>query len=283
MKKWMMGIIVLLALGIGFAASTQIDLLTQVKASCGTGVMVYIVSQSGGNGTGCDALLSDNGTTLLYTGTGGIGTGSGTGQLGMGPGAGVAAITGEASWMGPVVLTTAYNFVLPNTPTTPGAFGITTGTADANGSFSMAVTPELEAQTGADYTNAGSTLSTFQSIAIAANQTIGVVCELTWQGSTNATSLKLGVSTPASPTSVRMMAKIDSTNTGTTTSGEITSSGGTFTGAVANAGSTSYPARIYGTVENGSTAGTLAIQAADGAGATVTLRRDSSMCVFHSF
>lgn len=126
-----------------------------------------------------------------------------------------------------------------------------------------------------DYTNATNTPSAFASWSILASKNYSFTCKLYWQESSVLGALALSVLTPTSPTNVEAMAGIYSSNAGTLTSGEITASGGSFTGAVPAVSGTSYQATIAGTVENGTTAGTLAIQAATNGTGTVTLKRGS--------
>lgn len=133
-------------------------------------------------------------------------------------------------------------------------------------------------QTGGNYTNATTSLTTFVTFGnLMANTTYSYACDLIWEGSSNMTTLELAVIPPSSPTQLSSSYQIYSTQTGTSTSTYNTgTTGNNFTGAAANAGSTPYLARITGTLENGSTSGSLLIQAAAPVGSTtVTLMRGS--------
>jgi hypothetical protein len=126
---------------------------------------------------------------------------------------------------------------------------------------------------GADFTNATATAATVISYPVQANLNYQFSCTLFWQNSgTNA--MTLTVTTPGSPTNVLAFSQVYSTNTGTNTSGVLTGSPLAFSGAAAGSGATTYKATIEGTLENGSTAGTLAFQASAGTG-TTTIKRGS--------
>jgi hypothetical protein len=137
-------------------------------------------------------------------------------------------------------------------------------------------------QTGGNFGKTTASLQTWKSIPIYASQILSFHCEGVWQGSTTAATLGLAVTTPASPTNIQAWTKIDTTATNTSTSGPITATATAFVGGVPNASSTSYPFLLYGTVENGANAGTLAIQAENGAASgTMNIMRGSYCYFYH--
>jgi hypothetical protein len=137
-------------------------------------------------------------------------------------------------------------------------------------------------QSGSNFAKTTASLQTWESIPIYASQIISFDCKGFWQGSTTAATLGLAVTTPASPTNIAAWAKIDTTATNTSTSSAITASATAFVGGTPNAATTSYPFSIYGTVENGTTAGSLAIQAENGAASgTMNIIRGSYCHFYH--
>jgi hypothetical protein len=134
--------------------------------------------------------------------------------------------------------------------------------------------------TGANFTNATATAATITaggvplSWPVSANTNYRYSCTIFWQGSSTATTLKLVVTAPASPTNLFGFAQIYSDNAGTNTAGALSS--GAFTGVAANAATTTYKAVLDGVLENGSTAGALTFQAAAPASSTtITIVRGS--------
>lgn len=105
-------------------------------------------------------------------------------------------------------------------------------------------------------------------------------CTILYQSSVNTAGLILGVNSSVAPTSMLHHARIFSTKTGTATDDTITSttSGNilTLAGANAAAGTTSYQADFYVTIEEPATGGTLTINDAATGAATITILRGSS-------
>jgi len=130
----------------------------------------------------------------------------------------------------------------------------------------------LEIQ-GADFANATATATTFLSWPLNPYGVYKFACVVFWEHSSTVAPV-FTLTTPTSPTNVLAFAQVYSTNTGTNTAGLLSGSPLAFTGAAAGAGSTVYKATVEGTIENGSTAGTLAFQLSSASG-TVTAKRGS--------
>jgi hypothetical protein len=126
---------------------------------------------------------------------------------------------------------------------------------------------------GADFvTAATSTPATFLSYPVLANITYQYSCALFYSES-GSVAPTFTVTAPASPTNLFGFAQVYSTNTGTNTSGVLSS--GAFSGATVGATSTVYKATIEGILENGATAGTLAFQVSAGSTSNSTIKRGS--------
>ena len=138
-------------------------------------------------------------------------------------------------------------------------------------------------QTGSNYSNNSTSFTTFQSVPIAASQNINFDCELIYKEGNTSGKLSLSVLTPTSPANVDAEVQIyyDTSPTVSPANlvGNISASGGSVPGGTPVAVNTPYKAKIYGGVENGSTSGTLAIQAASLVAGTITILR-GSYCQF---
>ncbi|HVH87680.1 MAG TPA: hypothetical protein VM912_13215, partial [Terriglobales bacterium] len=130
------------------------------------------------------------------------------------------------------------------------------------------------------YTNATTTFSTLtnMSFPVVANHTYSMTCNLVFQGSATTAGPKFQVTGPASPTSV-LLAVDGGTGAAAYADAAVTafSSSNAVLGTL-GAGTTNYVAHVNLTVINGSTAGTVALQAASNGAGTLTVAA-GSYCV----
>lgn len=135
--------------------------------------------------------------------------------------------------------------------------------------------------TGAGYTNATTTFSnvTGLSFAIPASVNMHATCRITWQGSAGTTGPKYQFTGPASPTAVAV--GMNSVVTATTV---IAASATAFSSAVANSGTITTATNFTDTVDigvlNGTTAGTVQLQAAANGAGTLTIQPGSYCSVY---
>jgi hypothetical protein len=120
-----------------------------------------------------------------------------------------------------------------------------------------------------------STQTTIVSWNIAASFKQSFSCEIYYQGSTTSAVLRLDVTVPASPTFTQYSAEIYGNSGAVAPTFTQTTTGGTnLTGPALTAGTTTYKAKVVGTVNNGTTAGVIAVQAGTAA-AAVTIQKGS--------
>lgn len=114
---------------------------------------------------------------------------------------------------------------------------------------------------------------------VLANTTYNIECALFYSTAISTTTLQLSFNGPVSPTAFRYAVEI---STGVTTvHGSSQTAYQTVTDPVASGGATVLPARVTGTFENGSTAGSLNLQLRTGTNtSTVTVKR-GSWCAFY--
>jgi len=123
------------------------------------------------------------------------------------------------------------------------------------------------------YTNASTTFSNVTGLAFPINalQYMTVTCNITWQGSATTTGPKYQFTGPASPTAVAI--NLVST---VTTASQLALSATALSTALANTGTitatTNFPDAITIAVENGTTAGTIQLQAAANGAGTLTIQ-----------
>ncbi len=126
------------------------------------------------------------------------------------------------------------------------------------------------------YTNATTTFSNVSSLSfpVAASQSLHAMCRVTWQGSAGTTGPKYQFTGPASPTSVAI--GMNSIVTATTV---IAASATALSTAVANTGTVTTATNFTDTVDigliNGTTAGTVQLQAAANGAGTLTIQPGS--------
>lgn len=126
------------------------------------------------------------------------------------------------------------------------------------------------------YTNATTTFSNVTGLAlpVAASQSYHLTCRITWQGSAGTTGPKYQFTGPAAPTAV--VVGMNSVVTATTV---INASAVAFSSAVANTGTvttaTNFTDDIDIAVINGTTAGTVQLQAAANGAGTLTIATGS--------
>lgn len=134
--------------------------------------------------------------------------------------------------------------------------------------------------TGSAYTNATTTFSNVTGLAfpIAASQNYHMVCRITWQGSAGTTGPKYQFTGPGSPTAVAV-----GLNSPITAATAANASAVAFSSPVANAGTITTATNFTDTVDvavvNGTTAGTVQLQAAANGVGTLTIQPGSSCSV----
>jgi hypothetical protein len=138
----------------------------------------------------------------------------------------------------------------------------------SNPSFTMYVNPV--------YTNATTTFSnvTGLSFPVGASSSYHITCRITWQGSAGTTGPKYQFTGPAAPTAV--VSGMNSIVTATTV---ITASVAAFSTPMANTGTITTATNFTDTVDlgviNGTTAGTVVLQAAANGAGTLTIQPGS--------
>ena len=170
-------------------------------------------------------------------------------------------------WIGAATYINLATQVKGTLPVANGGTGVT--------SFTVPQVQYLNANTGTSATN--TLVNSGMSFTIAANTVYTLDCGIIFTVSTTSgVGLTLGVNGPGTPTEVTLMREINTT----ATAFRIDSSQGTAWAAKVGATATTVTglamAHFYGLIENGSTAGTLAIQYANiGTTGTVILDRGS--------
>lgn len=149
----------------------------------------------------------------------------------------------------------------------------------ANTPASLQTTPLNVYSTGS-YTNATTTFSnvTGLSFSVAASTNYRAICRITWQGSAATSGPKYQFTGPAAPTAVAI--GMNSVVTATTV---IEASATAFSSAVANTGTITTATNFTDTVDlglvNGTTAGTVQLQAAANGAGTLTIANGSYCAV----
>jgi len=136
--------------------------------------------------------------------------------------------------------------------------------------------PQVEFLTGSAYTNATTTFSnvTGLSLAVAASTNYKMTCHITWQGSAATTGPKYQFTGPASPTAVAASAlSMVTATTVTQTSATAFSSSMPNAGTITTA--TNFTDLVTLAVLNGTTAGTVQLQAAANGAGTLTIQPGS--------
>ena len=117
------------------------------------------------------------------------------------------------------------------------------------------------------------------TFSIAANEVVSFSFHLMILSSASTVGVQLAVNGPASPTAVNVMAEIYTTATGTVVVPQTAYD--TTTGQPTAGVATRVPAYVYGTIENGATAGTVALRLRAEVSGTVTVVRGSWGEVWH--
>lgn len=117
------------------------------------------------------------------------------------------------------------------------------------------------------------------SYAVAANTSYSFACDLSYTTAVSTTALQLSVNGPASPTVLRYT--VLTATSATTTFAASESAYDTNTNPATGGGATALPVTVVGSIENGTTAGTLVIRLrTEVGGSTVTVLR-GSFCTFY--
>lgn len=122
-----------------------------------------------------------------------------------------------------------------------------------------------------------STQTTIMSWGIGANYNQSFTCVIYYQGAATSATPRFDVTVPASGTYLQYGAHISTNNsTGSPvfTESTTTTSGTNLTAAAVTAATTTFRAEVDGTIANGATAGTVAVQAGAGA-STITVQKGS--------
>jgi hypothetical protein len=120
------------------------------------------------------------------------------------------------------------------------------------------------------------------TFAIAASQKCVIRAHIMFQTAATTTGLGLNTNGPAIGTGIlRFTYEITTTSAGATVTGSQSAHSSRVIGTGVTAANTTYPAYVDGFIENGTTAGTFALQySSEVAASAVTVRQGSSMIVF---
>ena len=152
------------------------------------------------------------------------------------------------------------------------------------GAWAPSASAQVNALAARKTADQGSSSTTFADVTgltwyVAANTNYAFVCDLSYTTGNATVALQLAVNGPASPTAVRYGV---TTATGAAAVHFASQSAyDTNTNPAASGGATALPATISGVIENGATAGTVAIRfRSQTSGTTVTVLRGSSCTVY---
>ena len=262
---------------------------TSTTAISMTAALTANVIPKGGGAGVCptNSLLSDNATTLAYTGTGGVtapiaGIGTSPPSFTVGTGGAIGESEGT-------IATGLASTDIISADSTNHCFHINYNNVDKGcipGQPAGLVT--IQTISGADYTNTTVTPSTVFSWTLPATavaQNYRYTCDLLWE-STAATLVGpvFGLNISAAPTQLTGLASVQNTLAGADVNGYLsnttTGSQTLVTSSAAGVTSTNYWAKISGTIEGSPTAGaTFIINAASTSGTTASLNiRRGSAC-----
>lgn len=224
----------------------------------GTLTSSYAVLGNGGSDTKPSTALSDSGTTMTYSGTGGINL-SGAGAIAKVGSTAPSPTVGTAGG-GVAAEGTSYTGVSGTdgwyANSSSHCFDIVNQTAD----MGCVATVNSAYKTSAAITNATTTPATTGIVlpAVPANMTVHGECILLWQSSSTSGRVIFSINLSAATTDLYVAAQTLSTAAASTVT-IITASGTTaITGSlVPSAANTTYPTRITFTLQNGSSAETL--------------------------
>jgi hypothetical protein len=130
------------------------------------------------------------------------------------------------------------------------------------------------------------TTTTFANVtgltfSVGANTNTSFSCELFYTTAASTTALQLAINGPASPTAMRY--GVTTPTTATATHSASQNAYDTNTNPANSLGSTALPVKISGTLENGGTAGTLAIRFRSEVSASAVNVLRGSFCMFVTY
>jgi hypothetical protein len=155
----------------------------------------------------------------------------------------------------------------------------TAGGVNASGTATGCIKQLQFAVLAGDYTNATTTASAVGALnfAVAASTNYIGVCNLTHQVSATTSGIKLSFTGPASPTAIVMVIQT-STSATTVRNDAVTAFSTLSIGAATTLAATKLPVQLFFRLSNGTTAGTLQLNAASFGTGTLTIAQNVSYC-----
>lgn len=200
------------------------------------------------------------------------------GATGPGGGAGAAGPSGPAGIAGPTGAAGAAGATGPAGVTGPGGPAGPTGATGPAGPSGASGSGAVSLLTGDTGTSANNTLiNTGMSFSLAPGTAYTLDCNILFTVSTTSgVGLTLGVSGPGTPTQVTLMRHVNTAATAFRVDSSTGAAWGAKIGATATTVTALSLARLSGTIENGTTAGTLNIQFSNiGTTGTTVVKRGS--------